>query len=82
VEIVNENDDPEVLAETLGSMASARGLDKKYTSPFMIAAQQAGVKWQGGKADDVTVVVAKIVGGSQGVNESLISTIPEAEIAG
>lgn len=80
VEVVGNEQDPMTLAETLGTMASTRGLDKSYVSPFMLAAEKAGVKWEGGKADDITVVVAKIVDGSQGVAESLLSTIPEAEI--
>lgn len=80
VEVVTNEEDPMTLAETLGTMASTRGVDKSFSSPFMMAAQKAGVKWEGGKADDITVVIAKIVDGAQGVKESLLSTIPEAEL--
>lgn len=78
VNIVSSEEDPMTLAETLGTMASKRGIDKSFSSPFMMAAQKAGVNWEGGKADDITVVVAKVVDGPQGANESLLSTIPQA----
>lgn len=82
IKLVGEIDDPMALAETLGDMATTRGVDKSYESPFMKAAKKAGVKWRGGKADDITVVVARIVEGQEGESESLLSTIPEAETAG
>lgn len=72
-------EDPMELAETMGNLASARGVDKSFASPFMQAAQQAGVAWEGGKADDITIVVAKIVNSVDGEAESLLSTIPEYE---
>lgn len=79
VQYVNQVDDPMAMAEQLGDLASTRGVDKSYESPFMIEAKKAGVAWEGGKADDITVVVAKIVPGPDADNESLLSTIPEAE---
>lgn len=81
VQFIVKQDDPMTLAEQLGELASARGVDKSFQSPFMNAARKAGVNWNGGKADDITVVVAKVVDGSQGGTESLLSTIPEAELA-
>lgn len=68
--------DPTQLAEALGELASRRGVDKSFRSPFMQAAEQAGVQWQGGKADDITVVVARIVDAAAVDSESLLSTIP------
>lgn len=79
VNFVDEEGDPMALAEILGGTASTRGMDKTFESPFMKAAKGAGVKWKGGKADDITVIVAKVVDGPDGAYESLLSTIPETE---
>lgn len=71
-------EEPMTLAETLGDLASKRGVDAKFKSPFMQAANKGGVEWNGGKPDDITVVIAKIVNGATAGSESLLSTIPEA----
>lgn len=77
---VSQMEDPMSLAEQLGDLASKRGMDKTFRSPFMAAASEAGVAWKGGKADDVTVVIARIVPFAQGNDASLLSTIPEAAV--
>lgn len=79
VKYVQEIADPMTLAESLGALASERGMDKEYESPFMKAAVAAGEKWNGGKPDDITVVVARVVDGATAVSQSVLSTIPEAE---
>lgn len=76
VEYASSINDPMDLAESLGDLASKRGLDKSYKSPFMQAAIKAGEKWQGGKPDDITVVVARVINGSAASNVSLLSTVP------
>jgi len=40
--------------------AEIKGYDKDYMSPFSIEAKAHGKKHKGGKADDITVIVAQI----------------------
>lgn len=65
------------LAEQLGELASRRGVDDKFFSPFMMAAQKANVEWRGGKADDITVVALKVVDDENAPSVALLSTLPE-----
>lgn len=74
--ICAEESEAMALAERLGDTASARGVDKSFNSPFMKNALKAGVEWQGGKADDITVVVAAITEENLEAT-SLLSTLPE-----
>lgn len=75
VAVVEQEQDEMTMAETLGEMASARSTDKEFVSPFMLAAKKAGVKWKGGKADDITVVCLRAVEGDVDKAE-LLSTLP------
>lgn len=67
------------LAERLGDLAAERSVDKGFESPFMRAAKQAGVEWVGGKADDITVVAARVVDNADLPSTSLLSTLPKTE---
>ena len=40
--------------------AEIKGYDPTYNSPFAIEAKAAGRKFKGGKADDITVIVAQV----------------------
>lgn len=73
---VEEEQDEMTIAETLGEMASARSIDTNFVSPFMLAARKAGVKWKGGKADDITVLCLRAVEDDVDRAE-LLSTLPE-----
>ena len=44
----------------LSMSAEIKGYDPTYNSPFAIEAKAAGKKFKGGKADDITVIVAQI----------------------
>ena len=44
----------------LSMSAEIKGYDPTYNSPFAIEAKAAGRKFKGGKADDITVIVAQI----------------------
>lgn len=81
VGVVQQMEGKEVMevAEALGDLASERAVDANYESPFMKAAGKAGVEWRGGKADDITVVVLKVVEGKPVAEDGVLSTIPEAE---
>lgn len=70
--------DPMQLAEELGEVASVNGVNKSFRSPFMEAAKKAGVSWQGGKADDITIITARILDNASIEPLTLLSTIPEA----
>lgn len=79
VSMVSRAEDAMTLAETLGNLASSRSIDLKFRSPFMIAAEKAGVKWQGGKADDITVVTMQVQDDESLSPPALLSTLPEVE---
>lgn len=75
-------EDAQVLADEMGDTASAKSVDTNYRSPFMAAAEKAGVQWKGGKADDITVVAARILRDDNMTATSLLSTLPEvAEVS-
>lgn len=75
-----QSDNPMELAESLGEKATANSLDKKFVSPFEMAAKKAGVKWRGGKVDDVTIVAIKIRDDSSIQPLTLLSTLPDLEV--
>lgn len=78
VEAAAAASDAMALAESLGSLASVRSVDEEFRSPFMLAAEKAGVQWRGGKADDITVVAMNMVDSDQVPSTTLLSTLPEA----
>jgi protein phosphatase PTC7 len=47
-------------AETLAAKASKYGADGLYDSPFAVRAREDGQEFQGGKLDDVAVIVAQV----------------------
>ncbi len=47
-------------AQVLCRYARARAADTKYNSPFSYGAMQAGYVYQGGKMDDITVLVTYV----------------------
>lgn len=51
----------EDLAEALSSEANLKSLDESFNSPFSMEAKKQGLDFQGGKEDDITVVVAEVV---------------------
>ncbi|XP_059637565.1 probable protein phosphatase 2C 55 [Cornus florida] len=51
---------PQVTAQKIAALARQRALDKNRQTPFSIAAQEAGIRYYGGKLDDITVVVSYI----------------------
>lgn len=51
---------PEVTAKKIAALARQRAQDKERQTPFATAAQDAGIRYYGGKLDDITVVVSFI----------------------
>lgn len=51
---------PGVAAQQLATFASSRSRDPVYISPFAKQARAAGFYYQGGKVDDITVVVSYV----------------------
>ncbi|KAI9113314.1 hypothetical protein K1719_015839 [Acacia pycnantha] len=51
---------PQVTAQKIAALARQRAQDKDRQTPFSTAAQDAGVRYYGGKLDDTTVVVSYI----------------------
>lgn len=53
--------DPEMLAGVIAELALYNSFDRFRDSPFSVAAKKAGFRHEGGKVDDITVVVAAIM---------------------
>ncbi|MQL82763.1 hypothetical protein Taro_015244, partial [Colocasia esculenta] len=51
---------PQVTAQRIAALARQRAQDRKRQTPFSTAAQDAGYWYNGGKLDDITVVVSYI----------------------
>lgn len=67
------------IADNLADAAQENQMNRSYRSPFQISAEKAGQEWEGGKEDDLTIVVAKVVSqGSDYSSTTLLSTLPEA----
>lgn len=49
------------LAQKLAEEAIKRGGDEKFNSPFAQRAKQQKLKYIGGKLDDTTIIIAKVV---------------------
>ncbi|KAL2966599.1 hypothetical protein AAZX31_16G126700 [Glycine max] len=54
--------EPQVTAQKIAVLARQRALDRNRPTPFSTAAQEAGFRYNGGKLDDITVVVSYITG--------------------
>lgn len=50
-----------ILAQRLAKLAVERAKKKDGLSPFGVKAKEWGIKYEGGKIDDTTVIVAEIV---------------------
>ncbi|EME28236.1 phosphatase isoform 1 [Galdieria sulphuraria] len=57
----DENVDPPLLAHRLAQTAMEFSMDENKTSPFAENANEAGFIYLGGKRDDITVLVGKVV---------------------
>lgn len=51
---------PQVMAQKIAALARQRAQEKDRQTPFSAAAQEAGIRYYGGKLDDITVVVSYI----------------------
>uniref|UniRef100_A0A7S0MYG8 Protein phosphatase n=1 Tax=Cryptomonas curvata TaxID=233186 RepID=A0A7S0MYG8_9CRYP len=51
---------PSSIARSLAEMSHAHGRDPYYASPFSTNAAARGLRYMGGKLDDVTVVVSRV----------------------
>jgi serine/threonine protein phosphatase PrpC len=61
--IINQHylkSDNKAIAEALAEMAFKNGNDPHFYSPFALHAQQHRLHFEGGKLDDITVVLATI----------------------
>ena len=62
---VGYNNSERSIAESLASLAFKLSLDKKRSSPFAKQAVENGLWFEGGKSDDITVVVGRVFQESQ-----------------
>lgn len=51
---------PQATAQKIAALARQCALDRSRQSPFSAAAKEAGYRYQGGKLDDITVVVSYV----------------------
>jgi len=58
--LLPEIPDLEIVAEMIAEKAQQQSSDKDFESPFAVSASKSGFKWQGGKPDDITVIVAQV----------------------
>jgi len=58
--LAQESWDAKRVARELANATYKLSLDQKYNSPFAIEARKYGYRFDGGKSDDITVVVAKV----------------------
>jgi len=61
--LLNENKkwSVEEISTALGAIAFEKSLDTTYMSPFAVGAKKAGFYYVGGKSDDITIIVAKVI---------------------
>ena len=52
----------EPIARALADLAFKLSLNEKYRSPFAVEAKKAKLYYLGGKSDDITVIVGKVIG--------------------
>lgn len=80
VRLIAKHKSPKLVAEALGSLSQTHGQDGGYMSPFAANAMRQGLRYLGGKLDDVTVVVAR-VGALNGPGDFLspVSSSEEAD---
>ena len=61
-EFLRENEfDAWILADLIANYAFGFSIDAEYKSPFAEEANKNGYQYEGGKSDDITVVVGKVV---------------------
>mmetsp|Transcript_15548 Transcript_15548/g.41826 ORF Transcript_15548/g.41826 Transcript_15548/m.41826 type:complete len:458 (+) Transcript_15548:123-1496(+) len=53
------------VAEALAHLAFKHGVDSRRETPFAQHARQAGHKYKGGKLDDITVIVCRVIAAPQ-----------------
>jgi len=66
---------PSAVAKQLGALAVANSQEPDFRSPFSIAAEKAGQSAPGGKLDDVTVIVARVVEDANWASKSFFSSL-------
>ncbi|KAL9241757.1 hypothetical protein vseg_015826 [Gypsophila vaccaria] len=54
--------EPKITAQNIANLAQQRAQDRHRQTPFSAAAHDAGIRYMGGKLDDITVVVSYITG--------------------
>ena len=58
------------VAAQLAVRSHAVGSDPQASSPFAVHAREAGHRWDGGKMDDVVVVLALVVDDGADINKA------------
>jgi len=72
----------EAIAQALAHKAKERSLDEQAEVPFNVGARQYGHEFQGGKADDITVVAAWVAGGEALPAQPLSLPQPPQDVQG
>ena len=53
-------DDVQVASDCIATKAESLGMEEDYYSPFAKSAEAHGMRWLGGKQDDISVIVATV----------------------
>jgi protein phosphatase PTC7 len=58
--LTSSSSNPQSMAQRLARDAHSAARDRSRHTPFAEAAKKAGQFWEGGKMDDISVIVARI----------------------
>ncbi|GBG59274.1 hypothetical protein CBR_g32289 [Chara braunii] len=75
---INSGWGPQDTAQRISAIARLRAQDKHRQTPFARAAQEAGYRYQGGKMDDITVIVSYVTEKEKEKEKS--GTTPQEEV--
>ena len=53
-------DDVQAASDCIATKAESLGMEEDYYSPFAKSAEAHGMRWLGGKQDDISVIVATV----------------------
>ena len=79
-ELLNQGGSAAILSDRLATRARCLSLDGQRRSPFTLEAAKAGYKMPGGKLDDVTLVLIKVLDGNDADGDATTATRDEPSV--
>jgi len=53
--------DPTTIANNIANNAFQTSMDTRVKTPFASSAKKSGKTWKGGKSDDISIIVGKVL---------------------